>query len=119
MCSQVGADVWYHPDEEDSAGRGAFIEGIHGGDNGVSRTYDMLADICSTCPALSECFNYAVHHERWGFWGGTTRRERKELRATHGITVTEPFNSDVADKMILETRAFIEMLGDENYGDTL
>lgn len=119
VCAQVGTHVWYHPDEEDPLGRGAFIEGINGSDNGMSRTYDMLADICSTCPALVECFNYAVHHEEWGFWGGATRYQRKAIRKTHGITLTEPFNSNEHDKMILETRALLAKLGDDEDGNTL
>jgi hypothetical protein len=119
VCAQVGEHIWYFPDYEDELGRGAYIESDSGGDNTIANTQNVLADICSNCPALAECFNYAVHHEKWGFWGGTTRKQRKELRATHGITLTEPFNSDAADRMILETRALIEMLGDDDYGDSL
>ena len=118
VCAQTDAQVWFLPDEEDPFGRGAFIESTIGNDNGMSRTYDMLAGICSTCPALAECINYAFHHEDYGFWGGATRNQRKALRKTHGITLAEPFDGDVTDRMIMETRALIETLGGDEDGNT-
>lgn len=36
--------------------------------------------ICAECPVRIECLAYAIaHDERFGFWGGTSERERRRL----------------------------------------
>ena len=37
--------------------------------------------MCAECPILAECREYAIWHERQGFWGGLTARERDLIRA--------------------------------------
>lgn len=38
--------------------------------------------ICHTCPFEAECLAYALDNaERWGIWGGTSERERRQMRA--------------------------------------
>lgn len=32
--------------------------------------------ICSTCPVVNECLQFALDHNEYGIWGGTSRRER-------------------------------------------
>lgn len=117
-CSEVGSNIWYYPDDDDPLGRKAWHVGKHGRDTTIQTTYDALAGVCAHCPALLSCFNYAVHHEQWGFWGGTSRPQRMRMRETLGITLRELHNSDEADKMILESRRLREENLNEEQGGT-
>lgn len=37
--------------------------------------------ICQRCPVQAQCLEYALaHDERFGIWGGTTARQRQDLR---------------------------------------
>lgn len=36
--------------------------------------------VCSTCPLLENCLDYATRNNEWGIWGGTTMKERLYLR---------------------------------------
>lgn len=37
--------------------------------------------VCSGCPVREHCLQYALRHDvRFGIWGGTTERQRRELR---------------------------------------
>jgi len=41
-------------------------------------------DICSTCPVMAQCLDYAVNaKENENIWGGTTPDERIKLRNPH------------------------------------
>lgn len=41
--------------------------------------------ICSDCIEKSACLDWAVHHERFGVWGGSTEQERAWIRKRLGI----------------------------------
>jgi WhiB family redox-sensing transcriptional regulator len=45
--------------------------------------------ICHTCEVRVECLEWALHHERFGIWGGTTSTQRNEIRAKRNILVEE------------------------------
>ena len=47
---------------------------------------DLLNETCDTCPMLAQCRAWALHHEEYGFWAGTTARERVALRRELGIS---------------------------------
>lgn len=32
--------------------------------------------ICAGCPVVNECLQFALDHNEYGIWGGTSRRER-------------------------------------------
>lgn len=37
--------------------------------------------ICNRCEVTAECLDYALgHDERFGIWGGLTKRERRRLK---------------------------------------
>lgn len=36
--------------------------------------------ICSRCPLVETCMEYAIKNDEWGIWGGTTMKERIYLR---------------------------------------
>lgn len=38
--------------------------------------------VCASCPVQPECLEYAiVHEERYGVWGGTSERARRQMIA--------------------------------------
>lgn len=42
--------------------------------------------VCATCPVKAECLDYAVrNHENYGIWGGTSERERRQLRRQRNL----------------------------------
>jgi WhiB family redox-sensing transcriptional regulator len=36
-------------------------------------------DICDTCPVKDECRNYAIAHDEYGIWGGTSKYQRDHM----------------------------------------
>jgi WhiB family redox-sensing transcriptional regulator len=41
--------------------------------------------ICGECPVREECLDHALQWETEGFWGGTSSRQRRDLRRERGI----------------------------------
>jgi WhiB family transcriptional regulator, redox-sensing transcriptional regulator len=35
--------------------------------------------LCRRCPVADVCLRWAVEHDEYGLWGGTTREERKAM----------------------------------------
>ena len=52
---------------------------------GLKKQEDKLKVLCSDCPFLSKCRDYAIHHEIHGFWGGMTSADRKNFRKKFNI----------------------------------
>ncbi len=48
--------------------------------NQISQENLLAKKICSTCVWKSECLTYALHFKVLGIWGGTTLRQRDEMR---------------------------------------
>jgi WhiB family transcriptional regulator, redox-sensing transcriptional regulator len=47
----------------------------------VGYSADIARAICSSCPVMMECRDYAVFHEiRFGIYGNTTPKERAKMR---------------------------------------
>jgi|SRR5882672_629570 len=46
--------------------------------------------LCAGCPMLQACGDWALVHEEFGFWAGTTYRERKRLRRKLGVPLRRP-----------------------------
>ena len=47
----------------------------------ISNGY-LAKKICARCPIIDKCFDYAIKDwELTGVWGGTSERERWEIRA--------------------------------------
>jgi hypothetical protein len=124
ICAQIGSNIWYFPDEEDPMGKEGYFDvsddwEIGSANEYLSKVTDNLARVCETCPVLAECFNYAVHHEEWGFWGGTTRNERIRLRHQYKIRLSDPFDSDALDRQIAGDQHVLEESGEwEYYGSS-
>ncbi len=41
--------------------------------------------VCAGCPCLNACLEWAIAHESFGIWGGTTERERRRIRSQRGV----------------------------------
>jgi WhiB family redox-sensing transcriptional regulator len=46
--------------------------------------------VCEACPVRRECADWGIHHEQLGIWGGTTDRQRREIRRKLGIILDTP-----------------------------
>ena len=53
---------------------------------------DSLIKVCNACPVQQECLNHAVNYERYGFWGGKTQSEIRQIRIKHNIKL-DPYSS--------------------------
>ncbi len=47
----------------------------HPGENAA--VIEILLQICKRCPVREACLRYAIEHNEWGIWGGTTDDERR------------------------------------------
>lgn len=47
---------------------------------GRPRKIPAYAAICSTCPVMNECLNYALVHDEKGVWGNSTESQRNRLK---------------------------------------
>lgn len=74
---------------EDPACRGtdtdAYFPGV-----AYSRENHVAKKICTTCPHLDECFQWGIHHEEHGIWGGLTPNERRDYRRQRNIIISSP-----------------------------
>ena len=48
--------------------------------NKISQENILAKKICSTCIWKTECLTYALHFKVMGIWGGTTLKQRDEIR---------------------------------------
>ena len=47
-------------------------------------------DVCRGCHSFDMCLEWAIHHESYGVWGGTTGHERRELRRARNVILVDP-----------------------------
>lgn len=50
----------------------------------------QFRQLCSGCEILEACGEWAIKHERWGFWAGTTPADREQIRKKKNIIVDDP-----------------------------
>ena len=53
------------------------------------KQHAMLRRVCANCPVKVECAEFAIKHERFGFWGGLTAMERHSIRSIKNILLEE------------------------------
>jgi WhiB family redox-sensing transcriptional regulator len=58
---------------------------------------------CKSCPLLNSCFDYALHNDVEGIWGGTSYEDRKRMRRKYKI-VAERILPTEAELMQIEMR---------------
>jgi WhiB family redox-sensing transcriptional regulator len=50
-------------------------------DDAQGQYYTIARQLCHACPIRLQCLEYAVDNlEEYGYWGGTTPKERKRLK---------------------------------------
>ena len=68
VCAQCDPEVWFP---------------VRG--QGAPQATDRALRICGECPVRDECLQYALETEQLhGVWGGTTARERKQMKKEAG-----------------------------------
>lgn len=55
-----------------------------------NKDFTNARNMCNNCPFLVQCFEWALHNEAYGFWGGTTEEERKSIRKKRNIVLNNP-----------------------------
>jgi WhiB family redox-sensing transcriptional regulator len=58
-------------------------------ENGEQSQAATAKSICKKCPHITECFEWALHNERYGIWGASSPRDRKKLRNKLKIKLRE------------------------------
>lgn len=48
---------------------------------GDMRTQEQAVAVCRMCEVRAECFRYGMDHFERGVWGGTTERQRRQIRS--------------------------------------
>lgn len=67
-CEGTDTELWFNED-----------------DKPTYQQYATLKKICKGCPVRQQCLDYALKHDVFGFWGGTTPRERQRIRGKLNI----------------------------------
>jgi len=50
----------------------------------------VVRERCDNCPVKDACLQHALKYEGYGYWGGTTEKERIRIRKTLGISLIKP-----------------------------
>ena len=53
---------------------------------GQGREFKMVRAVCRRCDLIDQCLDWAIKHNEYGIWGGTSERERRVIRRKRGIT---------------------------------
>lgn len=75
LCSQIGLETFFE-DSEKINNKGTARE-----------DYKAAIKVCSSCAHISECAEWAIKHELFGIWGGTTPMQRKTIRRQRNIII--------------------------------
>lgn len=62
-------------------GNTLFFRGEEGSNKEVGGS---VKELCERCPVKLECLEHALRFEYYGFWGGTSARERRTIRRGRG-----------------------------------
>jgi WhiB family redox-sensing transcriptional regulator len=60
---------------------------------------------CQRCPVRSTCLAFALEHEEYGIWGGTTDRERMALLRAQGATTWAELAEDSQEALLAAAAA--------------
>jgi len=60
------------------------------GETHLKAKHAIAKTLCASCPMLLACRTWAIHSERYGYWGGMSPGERSMYRQVHGIGLAEP-----------------------------
>ena len=83
-CSGMDGDMFY---DDMIASESAKEYGMY--TSTAPKQHAMLRRVCANCPVKVECAEFAIKHERFGFWGGLTAMERHSIRSMKNILLEE------------------------------
>ena len=83
--------------QDPSPAAAAAFSGTIGADPGPA-----LA-LCTECPFVDECRDWALTHDVYGVWGGTTDADRDEIRALAELPSPASI-TDQLDELVLAMR---------------
>ena len=79
-----------YPDFTSATCRGIGLEFfIQENNNATSSEERKAKSICKECPVMQACLEWGLAHESHGIWGGTSPRERMQIRKKLGIEVKQ------------------------------
>lgn len=73
-CRQVDPDLYY-PSTFNAVPR---------------RTRALMNELCNECHMREPCLMWSLHHEKDGFWAGTTPEDRHRMRRDLRIVLSVP-----------------------------
>ncbi len=73
-CAGTDLAVWFS--DEDS--------GLGHARRGWRR--ELVNRTCAACPLREPCLEWALRHEDYGIWAGTSREDRRRIRRERGIS---------------------------------
>lgn len=83
-CSGMDGDMFY---DDMIVSESAKEYGMY--TSTAPKQHAMLRRVCANCPVKIECAEFAIKHERFGFWGGLTAMERHSIRTMNNILLEE------------------------------
>ena len=83
-CSGMDGDMFY---DDMIVSESAKEYGMY--TSTAPKQHAMLRRVCANCPVKVECAEFAIKHERFGFWGGLTAMERNSIRHMKNILLEE------------------------------
>ena len=76
LCREVGVVMFFAADLDDPDEM----------DSNISNTQEAKK-VCNSCVHKIECAEWAIHHEKYGIWGGLSPRELTLARNKRNITL--------------------------------
>lgn len=90
MRDKINFPNWDGTEACANLGTGLFYDEDTRKQNEARQNLRFLQELCSQCPKLVECREYAIKHEYYGFWGGMSMTDRRIYRAKHKIKLLRP-----------------------------
>ena len=84
LCAEIGTEFFFTEEKDEKSGTERFS------------VYEDARKTCSLCSHQSECANWAIKNEKFGFWGGLSAVERKMLRRKLNIRLGEDLDIEAA-----------------------
>ena len=78
----------------------------------VSYTYDdfyppigkavseEVKEMCNRCPSKDECLEHALAHEKYGYWGGSSEKQREAIRQSRHVKCHAPQSNSWVDPWV-------------------
>lgn len=84
LCAEVDPELFFPDDDESEDDPNYRSVGNHS-------SYNDAKFICGRCDHRIECADWAIQYEPYGFWGGLSPYQRRLIRKTKNIRITNPY----------------------------